>query len=911
MRVFAVVLALLAVCAVPHGAQGAVRLTGQGQIEGIPPPVVDESDDLPPLAEDIPPLIEGVEVRGNRLVPSDTIRYNISSRVDTFLNPDVVQRDIRTLHALGRFDSIRVLREDLDEGGIVLIFEVEEKPTIRVVDYEGMSSITESDIAEVFRDQGLGGFEQQPYNEAKIRRAESIILGLLGEQGRQSATVEVEQYEMPPNGVGIVFFIEEGPKVKVEEIDFVGNEVFSEGDLEGAMELIKETGPIVSFMSKDLYHPGKMDYDLSLVNARYREFGYVRANIQEPIVETRPKQIYRTFPLIKPAFPWGIPIPFWKKTVDRTYITVPIEENAQYRVGEINVTGNEILNDDQVRLVMNMVPGEIYNETKLRDGFEVLRDLYGREGYINFTPTPQTEIDEQGRLVNVTVQIDEDRQFFVNRINFRGNTTTRDKVIRREIMLQEGQPFSSQLWDVSLLRLNQLGYFEEITEEDAEIRPSPTDPEVDITLTVQERGKNTIGFTGGVSGIGGSFLGVDYSTNNFLGFGETLAVSLQGGSQVSNMVFSFSEPYLLDRPISAGFSIFRSEYKFDEARDYYGIRPEDANELGFTNRTSFEQARRGFNVFLSHPFKVFGRLGLTFQLENSSTSALNPATTAFFERNRQYERSQFVETGGSFNDDFRARSLIPSFTWSTLNSGYNPTAGHRFSAQIEYTGGFLGGNVNYYRPIVEYQRFKSLGSWFGDRPNVVAFRFRTTHIRGFSGTNPPFYQRFFIGGDFDIRGFEFRQVTPLAWITQEASDPFIGQPRKSDSVAHVGGDTTAVVNLEYRIPLAGDILTMAPFLDIGNSWVVNTDQLIRTFERPDGSIDSEGVDFLSGTNTGLRASTGVEWQIQMPVINAPFRLIWYYNPYRIENTLVGPETGRRFGFYEESHGFKFTVGRTF
>ncbi len=893
MKLFALVLALLVVFAEP--------LTGQ--VPGGTPP----AETTP---NDIPPLIEGVEVRGNRLVPSDTIRYNIASRQDTFLNPDVVQRDIRTLYSLGRFDSIRVLREDLDGGGIVLIFEVEEKPTIGAVDYEGMSSITESDIAEVFRDQGIGGFQQQPYDEAKIRRAQNIILGLLSEAGRQSATVEVEQYEMPPNRVGIVFFIEEGPKVKVEEIEFVGNEIFNDGELKGAMELIKETGPIVSFMSKDLYHPGKMDYDLSLVNALYREYGYVRANIVEPTVETRPKQIYRTFPLIKPAFPWGIPIPFWKKTVDRTYITVPIEENEQYRVGEINVVGNEILNDDQIRAVLAIEPGEVYNETKLRDGFDVLQDLYGQQGYINFTPTPQPDIDDVERLVNLTVQIDEDRQFFVNRINFRGNTTTRDKVIRREIMLQEGQPFSSRLWDVSLLRLNQLGYFEEITEEDAEIQPSPTDPEVDLTLTLQERGKNTIGFTGGVSGIGGSFLGVDYSTNNFLGFGETLAVSLQGGTQVSNFVFSFSEPYLLDRPMSTGFSIFRSDYRYDEARDLFGIRPEDASELGFTNRLNFEQARRGFNVFVSHPFKVFGRFGMTFQFENSETSAVNPATTSFFENIRQSERSNFVQTGGSFND-FRARSLIPSLTWSTLNSGYNPTNGQRISLQFEFTGGVLGGNVNYYRPIFEYQRFNRFGQWFGDRPNVLAFRFRTTHIRGFSSTSPPFYQRFFIGGDFDIRGFDFRTVSPVAWVTRETFDPFIGQPRRFDDIAYVGGDTTAVVNMEYRIPLAGEFLTMAPFLDVGNSWVVNSDQLIRDIERPDGTIVSESVDFLSGTNAGLRASTGVEWQIQMPVINAPFRLIWYYNPYRIERTMVGPATGQRFLFHEETRGFKFTVGRTF
>lgn len=856
-----------------------------------------------------PPRIERVEILGNRLVPADTIRYHIASRPDAFLNADVVRRDIRTLHALGRFDSIRVLREDLDEGGTVLIFEVVEKRTIADVDYEGLASITESDIAEVFRDQGIGSFQQQPEDEARIQRARNLILDLLREVGRQSATVEVERYDIRPNSIGLVFFVEEGPKVRIEEIDFAGNAVFDDGELEATMEWTRETGPIAALRNQDLYHPGRLGQDLSLITARYREHGYVRANILEPVVETRSKQIYRTLPLVKPSFPWGIPIPFWKKTVDRTYITIPVEENEQYTVGNVVITGNELFTDDQVRTVLDLEPGEVYNETKVRDGFEILHDLYGGQGHIYFTPTPETEVDEVERRVNLSLRIDEDRQFFVNQIHVRGNTTTRDNVIRREIMLQEGQPFNSRLLDLTLLRLNQLGYFDPITAEDVQIVPNSVDPEVDLTFTFTERDENTIGLTGGVSAIGGGFIGLEYSTNNFLGFGETLAFSLEGGTQVSNLVFSFAEPYVFNRPISAGFSVFRSDYRYDEARDVFGPQAADGPDLGLLN---FDQARNGFNVFVRRPFRIFGRLGLTFQYETSRTSAVNPATSAYFEGVRQQERSEFRgDTGGVFDDNFRARSIIPSFTWSTLDSGTSPSSGQQFSLELEYTGGWLGGNVNYYRPTFEYQRFASMGQWLDDRPNVLAFRFRTTHIGAFGGTNPPFFQRAFIGGDFDIRGFDFRTVSPLAWVTDEVTDPFIGQPTKQDRIARVGGDTTAVMNLEYRIPLAGGFLTMVPFVDIGNAWTVDPDQLVRTIERPDGSIIRERANFLPGTNSGIRASTGIEWQIQLPVIDVPFRLIGYYNPYRYDQTLTAPGTGRSVVFPGESHGFKFTIGRSF
>src|SRR4029078_3489619 len=152
-----------------------------------------------------------------------------------------------------------------------------------------------------------------------------------------------------------------------------------------------------------------------------------------------------------------------------------------------------------------------------------------------------------------------------------GNTTTRDKVIRREVMVEEGQVFNSSLWDMSLQRLNQLGYFEEVKTEDAEVKPSPTEPNVDISLKVKEKGKNSIGFNGGVSGIGGSFMGLSYKTNTSLEFGEPLAVTLQGGTRQSQYQFSFTEPYLMDRPLTTGFSVFNTSFRYDPAPEFFRI----------------------------------------------------------------------------------------------------------------------------------------------------------------------------------------------------------------------------------------------------------------------------------------------------------------------------------------------------
>ncbi len=866
-------------------------------LNGVQPQVLQPSD---------PVIIEAIEVRGNRRIPSDTIRYNLQTRPGEPLALGVIQRDIRTLYGLGYFQDIRVEEED-GENGKIVIFDVVEKPIIRAVDYEGNDSVTLSSILERNRDEGVGLTVEIPYDETRVQRAKAVLLSLLAEQGRQNATVEIETYEIPPNAIGVAFVIDEGPKIKIAQIEIIGNVAFSDGEIKGAMELLKEAGPISSFRSQDVYHPLKMNDDITRIQMLLRENGYVRAVVLDPEVEIRPTKISRTLPFIKPSFPWGIPLPFWKKDVDRFFITIRVEENDQYRLGDINVTGHEQFTEEQLTSFLSLNTGEVFNETRLREGFEDLSRLYGNFGYVNFTPVPNYAFDDEDRTVDLTINVDEDRQFFVNRINFRGNTSTRDKVIRREVMLEEGKIFSSQLWDMSLLRLNQLGYFEEITEDAADIRPNPVEAEVDITLNVEERGGNTIGFSGGVSGIGGSFLGIDYSTNNFLGFGETLAVTAQGGTRQTNFSFSFTEPYLMDRPISAGFSVFKSEYRFDQARDIFGL---DVNDLptgfGFENRLNYEQSRKGFNVFTSYPLRVFHRLGLTFQFDNSSSDAVNPATAAFFNNVRQSERESFVRTGGSFSD-FKTRSLISTYRYNTVSNPNRPQSGQSVSLSFNFTGSFLGGNVNYIQPFFEYQFYKPMNGF----RNTLAFRFQLGHLRGFSGTGTPFYQRFFMGGDFDVRGFEFRSISPMAFVTRESVDDFTGQPLVIDDIAYVGGDTSAVANVEYRIPLAGQVLTLAPFLDIGNSWAINRSQLQREVVQPDGSTRVDGVNFIPGTNVGLRASTGAELQVLMPVINAPFRLIYFYNALRLDRTITTPNSGQQFFLREQEKGFKFTVGKTF
>ena len=182
-----------------------------------------------------------------------------------------------------------------------------------------------------------------------------------------------------------------------------------------------------------------------------------------------------------------------------------------------------------------------------------------KPGYINFTSVPDTSFDDEKKVVNLIIDVDEGKQFYVRRIEFQGNTTTRDKVIRREVVLEEGQIYNSRLWEFSLLRLNQLGYFEQLKPDDPNTTDRHLDEKngsVDLTLKVREKGKNSIGLQGGISGLAGAFVGINYSTNNFLGLGETLSVQVSLGAYQRDIVLGFTEPYFLDRPIQTGFNVY-------------------------------------------------------------------------------------------------------------------------------------------------------------------------------------------------------------------------------------------------------------------------------------------------------------------------------------------------------------------
>ncbi|MBM3801828.1 MAG: outer membrane protein assembly factor BamA [Acidimicrobiia bacterium] len=885
----------------------------------LPPP-------LPAAQAQTQEIIENIEIRGTRRVPQDTVKFHIVSQKNAPLDPNVLRRDFKAVWATNFFDGLKISFED-GKAGKIVIFTVKEKPLIRNIEYKGLKSATNTEVLDKFKEKKVGLGIETPLDPAKIQRAVSVLTDLLAEKGRQYAEIKYELTEVPPNSRLVTFIINEGPKVKVKKIEFNGNTVFSDRELRKSMKYIKQTDLISTFTGKATFDRNKLEGSLELgVRAKYHSEGYIKLLIKEPKIDVRDVSGLSFFP-----------IPLRPKKGKRVFIDVDLEEGNQYRVGEVNFTGNTLFKSDLLLRVFGMQQGEVFNGELIRKGFENLKKIYGGQGYINFTPIPRQDIDDEAKLVNVVFDFDEGHRYRLRRLDFVGNTTTRDKVIRREVMVNEGEYFSTGLMDISLLRLNQLGFFDQLKDEDAEQKPDPKPspgpdgPEtywVDVTLKVKEKGKNSIGFTGGVSGWGGSFLGLNYSTNNFMGYGETLDFSLQGGTRQSAYVFSFTEPYFRDRPLTTGFTVFHRRFSFREGDTFFGGF--GAVPLG---NELFGQGSTGFSVFASYPIRPFTRFGLTYSLDNSSTEFASEQNRAFF------SAFQFTDTFtgfGNYTGLLRSK-IIPTITYNTVDNPFTPTNGKSLTALVQFTGGPLGGDVKFYQPYLEAKWFRPMNK----RRNTLGMRGLFSYVSGFGGLSAPIFDRAFIGGEDSIRGFDIRALSPLALVTQRTFnqvtrrdptgapviDPTTGGTIIdnvavfSSFITPVGGDTQVVYNIEYRIPIVGPV-TLAPFLDIGRSWVWKKSQLriaesavTNLYKFENNSFrpyrPGEQVDLVPGTSKA-RASTGVEVQVVLPVVNAPFRLIFGYNPLRYDDIIARPEGGFPF-FYRDANKreIKFTVGRTF
>ncbi len=871
-------------------------------------------------------IVESVDIQGNRRLRDEDLFYYIKTRAGDVYDPAALERDLKELLSLNFFDktATRVLTEDGIRGGVNVIFEVRELPIIRDLVFKGAGSLTESDILKEFREKRVGVSKEAVYDPVKARNATRVLREMLASKGYPNATVEVQEDEVSATSIALTFNVVQGARSRIIEIEFEGNERFKDGELRDQLQLVKETGLISRFKGQDILDLRKLQFDLRRNVLSYMfSKGYFQARIGDP--EFVGQGLKRTGPPIIQNFP----LPLITSVDDTLKIIVPVSEGKVYRVGELKVEGNSIFSEQQILAGVGLKKGEVVDGKRLQEAvFEDLKKAYGSQGFVNYTADFEPEFKDNPTnakegIVDITIKIDEGKQFTLRRLEFTGNTFTRDKVMRREFLINEGDIYNQQFLEISVARLNQTQYFDPVDkEQDVEIRTDEEKGDVDLIVKVKEKGRQQISFNGGLSGIGGSFFGLEYSTNNLAGRGEILSFNVGAGNRQQSLQFSYQEPYFRDRPISVGFSVFASRSKFFGEGTFLTQNQDVLNQLFnplgqvvADESTLFTQDTIGANIFATAPlselffkkrrFTQFSRLGLTYQI--SATTLKDP------------EINQSDDPAARIPVIYRQPNILTSqvtasFVYDTRQpaaNGIDTNSGRSLSISLGFAG--LGGDVRTYSPSVQYSQFIPIRKTKSKNPEVLAFRVIAATVGTWSITDTvrnanslafvggvPAFSRFFLGSENDIRGYETRSIGPIApfdtFVTSRnvvVATNFFGTPETNTGLTQrdeneirtigqltgigganpalftrnfrpIGGDTQLLGNVEYRIPIFGPA-TMALFGDIGSVFNLRkTGQQI---------INSEFLPDDTFLGAGRLTALGL---INTPVLESSFGSILYY-----------------------------------
>ncbi len=684
-------------------------------------------------------MVEKIEIIGNERVTRETVLYYLSSKEGDYYSEELLRRDFRVLWSTGFFSNIRIEKEEGARGKVVRII-VEENPVIKNIIYKTGKKLKEDDIVNKLKENAEDILPYSYYNPYKIQRIQKTIEDLLQEKGLPYGKVKVKIDKKGKNELEILFDINEGPKIKVGDVEFEGKPKLLESVLRGAMKENKKHGIIAWITGKDVFKENKINEDLAGIKEKYREHGYMEATVSEPRIEEITKRS----------------IFFKKKKMKK--IIIPVDAGYRYTVGEVKIEGNKIISTKYLRKLIKFKKGNVYSIKIREKSIEEIGEIYRNLGYLRAQIFPVESLDPKRKRVNVTFNIYEGEVAYLNRLEFKGNTFTKDKVIRREMLIREGNRFSLALFKDSILRMKQLGLVE--LEGEPEIKPNPSDPNLlDVTMTVRELQRNSIQFTAGYSGYEGTFVAFSYSTVNFLGAGEKLEFTVQHGKRIKNYMFGFSEPHFLDLPMTLGFNIYNR----------YIILPFLFNRKG-----------KGVDFIVGARIKGYLRTNFTYSYEYVDIDA---------EEGSYYSAWQ----GG-----YAVSSITPAIYRSTVDSPLTPTRGTMYLVSGKFSGGFLGGDISFVKPRFEWTFFHPLVL-----NHVIGFHLEYQFIKVLRGSRIPIWEKFYLGGERSVRGYDIYSLGP-----------------RDEFGRNIGGEKSLVFNAEYIIPVGGPLYAIF-FYDIGNAFTRN------------------------------------------------------------------------------------------
>jgi len=840
-----------------------------------------EADPIQP-PEDSPPLLRNVQLtfptQGNvSSVDPQTYLFHMEVRNHVSLPSQgkwmpyteeveqIILDDFQRLWETGFLEDIWI--EVIDEpwnNGVVgkrVIYNFEERERVKIVNFEGSDELKRADIDDAMQENGLTFRLDTFLDPGEVKRVKGLLKFMFAEKGYEFAEVTHEVEELPggPKTVRVTFNMEEGPKVYVEEISFIGNEALSDGKLKRKMKSIKERWWLSWITKRGTYKQTHFEDDADRIIVGYRNEGYIDAQVGQPVLD------------------------YLEESVDGKSrglrLRIPIEEGERYRVGNVDFDGNDILNDEALASVFeNLESGEYYKEEDVRKAFDTVRELYGSLGYYEMTLFPDlqprtvaevasavndagnsdTAFREEGfptrlngdPLVDVTIRVQEGERYYINRITFVGNETTHDEVVRREMQLLEKGVFNTEALKYSIRRINQLGFFEPLEEDQsvqiAKVEEADTNNEVNLTINLSENNLNQISFGAGMSQYDGFFGQLSFQTSNFLGRGETLGANIMAGSRVRNMSLQFTEPFIFGRDMSGSVAVFTRKF------DYIG---------------SYTEESIGGTLTAGWPLSVFSRFFMSYSYEETGVKDINPY---FFDDPFLLESPFFQDALLMGSDGRRSISKVtPMWQFNTIDHPVFPTSGTRYQAGIDIAG--LGGNTSYLKPTLG-------ATWYMPHTSRTTIGIRTQfeYLRTGDVEAIPVFERLWLGGEYSVRGYDIRRIGPtLAEINPDIADDTV------TGRSLIGGNKSVLFNFEYQFTVAGPVRLIG-FYDAGQ---------VRDF----------GKNF---TMNDFKTSTGVELRFFMPMLNVPFRLIYAWNP-------------QREGVYDDrlrpadKSGFRFAVGTTF
>jgi outer membrane protein insertion porin family len=678
-------------------------------------PALGQTPSAPPPGAQI--IIKDLAVQGNRRIQEAVIMARVSAKVGGPFVPARLADDIRSVFSLGFFDDVQAKVEDF-EGGVKLIFVVTERPFVRDISFGGNKRLDAATLQEKI-DFKLGAV----YNPVEVTRAAEKLKEAYEEEGYFEVGVTPEVNRLPDGDVSVTFRVAEGRKMTIDKIIIEG----AQGLKPDKIKNIMLTQEREFYILRGTVQRQKLDQDTERIVTFYNDNGYVQAR-----VETVDTQVDRA--------------------TARVTIRIVVAEGPQFKVGGIDITGNKVLPVEELRRRVLLKPDDIYARSKLQETVKGIGDVYGTIGRTTADINPQIALDVPNRKVNITLEVSEGPEVFIERINISGNTRSQEKILRRELPMAEGDLFTTGKLARAKQKLINLNYFEKV---ETKTTPGSSKDKIVVTIDVTEKPTGLFSIGGGYSSQDGALGTLDLSQNNFLGKGYQLFLRLRGGTETQQGTIGFTDPWFLDRPLAAGFDIFNNRRVY---LDY------TVNSLGG-------------DVRFGAPIGDYGRWNSFYRLSQEDVSGVDPNASTELLQAEGTTISSMV--GGSLSRD-------------TRDSLTEPTRGNYSLFGADFAGIGTGDN-RFFRITAMTTQHQPL--WFD---HVLSGRLMVGYQLGWANAPVPFFERYYLGGPNTIRSFKSRQISPV-----------------DGSGTDIGGNFQVLGNLEYSVPLPFGIRA-AVFFDVGN-----------------------------------------------------------------------------------------------